>query len=111
MLVGFCFVSNWEHFSHIQSALEEENIKELQEPQLALKINIVIFILHRGLPYIDIHLHFELIPDFLYCLNPLCNTMKINLFPECVQFLFESVFFFKGMFPENIEPIKAVLEK
>lgn len=37
--------------------------------------------------------------------------MKINLFPECVQFLFESVFFFKGMFPENIEPIKAVLEK
>lgn len=111
MLIGFCFVSNKEHFSHIHPALEEENLKELQEPKLALKINIVIFILHRGLPYIDIHLHFELIPDFLYCLNPLCSTMKQTFSQNVCNFCLKVFFFFKGMFPENIEPIKAVLEQ
>lgn len=96
MLIGFCFVSNKEHFSHIHPALEEENLKELQEPKLALKINIVIFILHRGLPYIDIHLHFfELIPDFLYCLNPLCSTMKQTFSQNVCNFCLK-VGFFQG---------------
>lgn len=109
MLIGFCFVSNKEHFSHIHPALEEENLKELQEPKLALKINIVIFILHRGLPYIDIHLHFELIPDFLYCLNPLCSTMKQTFSQNVCNFCLKVFFFSRGCFQKILSQLRPYL--
>lgn len=52
-------------------------------------LDIVIFILHRCLHYIDIHLY----TLSLFCPKYLCSIIKIDLFPECVHFLHKVVYF------------------